>query len=375
MVCLAAGGNAGVWLGDQQRHPIALGQPVSVSDLSGLQFTGSATAGKDEIWLRAFDGQWSGWTMATLSDPGVQAPIVAANSQPVAANQSVTLSSIFSVSGSGVSEYQVWFAWPQAGIPADGTVTNNGTPIALGQPVSVSDLSGLQFTGAATPGTDEVWLRAFDGLWSGWTMATLTDPGIPPVSATNQTVAYNQSVALSSIFSVSGSGISQYQIWFSWPEQGEPAFGTVTNNGTPIATDQPVSVSSLSGLQYNGAASSGTDYLWLRTFNGQWSGWTLATIANQSGSNDTIAAGSGNNLIYMSGANQTLLDASGNYNDTVVGFDEGSGDRIQLTTDTVADALAHSAQINGGQDTLITLADSSTILLKGIAHIDNSFFS
>src|SRR5262249_58557184 len=88
-------------------------------------------------------------------------------------------------------------------------------------------------------GTDEMWLRAYNGTWSSGPQANITDPGTPPpvVMAHNQTVATGQQVALSDIFSVTGSGITQYQLWFSWPEAGAPAVGTVTNNGTPIATD------------------------------------------------------------------------------------------------------------------------------------------
>jgi hypothetical protein len=49
-----------------------------------------------------------------------------------------------------------------------------------------------------------------------------------------------------------------------------------------------------------------------------------------------------------SAANQTLLDSPRVYADTVVGFDEGNGNPLQLRIDTVADALAHSTQVNGG---------------------------
>ena len=63
------------------------------------------------------------------------------------------------------------------------------------------------------------------------------------VAANNQSVAPGQQVALSSLFSISGNGITQYKVWFSHPEGGNPALGTVTNNGTPIALDQPVTVS------------------------------------------------------------------------------------------------------------------------------------
>jgi hypothetical protein len=115
-------------------------------------------------------------------------------------------------------------------------------------------------------GTDEIWLRAYNGAWSNntngsWTLADITDPGLAPpvVTATNQTVAYGQSVALTNIFSVSGSGITQYQLWFSLPEGGAPALGTVTNNGTPVAPDQTVTLGSLNGLLYTGSAMHGTD--------------------------------------------------------------------------------------------------------------------
>ena len=150
----------------------------------------------------------------------VPAPVVSATNQTVADNQSVPLSSIFSVSGSGITEYQVWFSWPEGGDPAFGSVTDNGTPIALDQWVTVSSLSGLDFIGSGTPGTDDIWLRAYNGVWSADPQATLTDEGIPTpvVSATNQTVADNQSVPLSSIFSVSGSGITEFKSGSAGPK-------------------------------------------------------------------------------------------------------------------------------------------------------------
>ena len=355
--------------------PIALDQPVTVNSLSGLQFTGAATPGTDEMWLRAFNGTWGQWALATLTDPGIAPPVVTATNQSVAANQSVPIGNIFSVSGSGVTRYQVWFSWPEQGFPADGTVTNNGTPIALDQPVTVNSLSGLQFTGAATPGTDEMWLRAFNGTWGQWALATLTDPGIAPpvVTATNQSVAANQSVPIGNIFSVSGSGVTRYQVWFSWPEQGFPADGTVTNNGTPIALDQPVTVNSLSGLQFTGAATPGTDEMWLRAFNGTWDQWALATLTDQGVAG--VAAVPVSSVAIHTGEVGGTLRASLSASDKLVGFDEGSADHGSLTIDPTNNALAHSSLVNGGQDTLITVGDTSTILQKGVSLVGGSFFS
>jgi hypothetical protein len=102
---------------------------------------------------------------------------------------------------------------------------------------------------------------------------------------------------------------------------------------------------------------------------------------NVTGANDTVMSGVGagagqNALIKLSGANMTIADGPHAYSDTVVGFDQAAGDTIQLTgADTSVYAVAHQTQENGGQDTLITLNDGSTILLKGVSHIDSTFFS
>jgi Ca2+-binding RTX toxin-like protein len=79
--------------------------------------------------------------------------------------------------------------------------------------------------------------------------------------------------------------------------------------------------------------------------------------------------------IDVNGGDFRLNEGAQNFADTVVGFDQHAGDRIHLTTESVHDALGSSQQINGGHDTLITLNDGSTILLKGISQINHGFFS
>jgi len=93
------------------------------------------------------------------------------------------------------------------------------------------------------------------------------------------------------------------------------------------------------------------------------------------GSSNVVSSGGGNELINFVGGGDKLLDDDSHFADTVVGFVEGS-DQIQLSGgDTAASAVASQQQVNSGQDTLITLSDGSTILLKGIAHVDQGFFS
>jgi V8-like Glu-specific endopeptidase len=100
---------------------------------------------------------------------------------------------------------------------------------------------------------------------------------------------------------------------------------------------------------------------------------------NLLGGNDTIAAGfvSGKSTDRIAlGANNVFSEGPGGFADTVVGFNEASGDRIHLTNETVHQVVAHSSWlIDGGQDTEIAFADGSTLILKGITDLTRSFFS
>ena len=95
------------------------------------------------------------------------------------------------------------------------------------------------------------------------------------------------------------------------------------------------------------------------------------------GFDDTVQAGAFGNTtaasITLLGASMTFADGSHTYADTVTGFSQGAGDTIKLSA--TGHTVASSNQVNGGADTLITLSSGSTILLKGVSHIDNSFFS
>jgi Ca2+-binding RTX toxin-like protein len=101
------------------------------------------------------------------------------------------------------------------------------------------------------------------------------------------------------------------------------------------------------------------------------------------GNSNTVVFGSGSESIYAFGSNDTFVDNSTTppYNDTIVGFDNSAGDKIDLTTntgttgDTYVNTVITSA--NGGFDTQITLQDGSTILLKNVnmASVGPGFFS
>jgi len=53
--------------------------------------------------------------------------------------------------------------------------------------------------------------------------AFLSNELAPSITPHNPTVAVGQSIPLSSILSVIGTGITQYELWFSWGAGGAPA--------------------------------------------------------------------------------------------------------------------------------------------------------
>ena len=301
-------------------------------------------------------------------------PVVTAHDQSVPYNQSISLSpAVFSVSGTGITQYQLWFSDPANGFPADGVVTDSHGAIATSTTITEASLSGVQFTGGAATGTDEIWLRAFNGQWSGWTLATLTDPGVttPTVTPHNQTVAAGQSVALSTIFTVSGPAATAYQVYLAGPNDG-----SVTDANGQIATNTVVDEASLSGVNFVGGMSSGSDQLWMRAFDGQWSAWapSQATLTDLGPSAAHSAQGSNDSPVLIGAADHIFSGVFSTSVDTVVGFGDGPSDRTQLTTDTAAEGFARSGS-DSGKDALAAFNNSSANLVGGLIHIGSGIFA
>jgi Ca2+-binding RTX toxin-like protein len=154
---------------------------------------------------------------------------------------------------------------------------------------------------------------------------------------------------------------------------GGPSVLTVVGTNDTVVGGSGNAVISVTGDGAMVTGGSAPDTINVFGNNGAITGGSGPDTINVFGAGDSVTAGSGNDSIGVFGSTSfTFVDRANIYADTVVGFDQAAGDRIHLTgTDTVATTTL----VNGGTDTLITLSDNSTILLKGITHVDNSFFS
>src|SRR5262249_10535503 len=146
-------------------------------------------------------------------------------------NQSLALSGLINVTdadGDAITKYQLWDSTRD---PASGHWVVNGVAQAAGTVIDITAAQLAQtsfFTGTVA---DSLQVRAFDGqAWSApdtasWAPFAVNVPlNAPPVnhapvvSTSNRSVPHGQSVALSTLFSVSdvdGDAITKYQLWDS----------------------------------------------------------------------------------------------------------------------------------------------------------------
>ncbi len=150
-------------------------------------------------------------------------------------------------------------------------------------------------------------------------------------------------------------------------------FGVIGNNDTLTAGPSGDTLWAIGDNEVVNGGAVGGDLIGVIGNNSSISGGAGNDTVYASGTGDTVGGGAGSTFIAWSGTNHTLLDNNSVYNDTVVGFDNAAGDTIKISG--TGHTVASTASQNGGQDTLITLSDNSTILLKGVTTVNNGFFS
>jgi Ca2+-binding RTX toxin-like protein len=146
---------------------------VSAALLGDTSFAAGAAIGSDLVWVRANDGQvwsdWKSWTVTSAPHLTNAAPVVTALNNGLLRGASVQAASLFAVSdadGDAITQVEFW-----DDVNGGGQWRVNGVQQAAGQtiPVSAADLANALYVGGANAGTEQVWVRAYDGMaWSGW---------------------------------------------------------------------------------------------------------------------------------------------------------------------------------------------------------------
>ncbi len=222
-------------------------------------------------------------TVANVND----VPVVSAANAELLLNDSILAGALFSVfddDGQSPAQYEFWDDVAGGG---HFSVNGVGQGAAVAIPVSAADLANTAYVAGASPGTERVWVRAYDGAaWSAWQSWNMTSalhipnaaPEATPTAAT-QTVLLDQSVVASSLFSVldaDGDAAAEYQFWDSTAGNGHFAVNGV-EQGVNVAIT--VSGADLANTLFAGGSSTGSDLVWVRATDGQtygaWKSWTM----------------------------------------------------------------------------------------------------
>ena len=276
---------------------------VTAAQLSEVTFV--ASTDPTSLQVRAFDGvNWSAadtaqWAPFTVDVATTPPPVVTTSNVTLDAHQTVAASSLFTVSDPNsfaITEYQLWDATSD---PNSGHFYLNGVEVADHTLIDVTaaQLSEVTFVAGTDPTSLQV--RAFDGVnWSAADTAqwapfnvnvALTPP--PVVTTSNITLDANQTVAASSLFTVSDPNsfaITEYQFWDS---STDPASGHFYFNGVEVAARTVLDVTAAQLSEVTFVTGTDPTSLQVRAFDGvnwsavdtaQWAPFTVSVAATSS---------------------------------------------------------------------------------------------
>ena len=173
----------------------------------------------------------SGWLTGSPADATPVRPVVTAPDFAASHNQNIAASALFSVTdgdGDAITKYQFWDSTTD---PASGHWVVNGMVQGTNQAIDVTAAQLAQTTFQSGSGSDDLWVRAFDGFdWSEWKEFHVNAPveARPVVTAPDFAASHNQDIAASALFSVTdgdGDAITKYQFWDSTSRSRERALG------------------------------------------------------------------------------------------------------------------------------------------------------
>ncbi|HET7085131.1 MAG TPA: M10 family metallopeptidase C-terminal domain-containing protein [Rhizomicrobium sp.] len=265
---------------------------ITAAQLAQTSFV-AGTVG-DNLQIRASDGAaWSAadtvrWAPFAVTVPANSPPVLTTANKNLTHGQSVTLSSLFTVSdadGDTMTRYQLW---DSTNDPNSGHFVVNGVAQSAWTVIDVTAAQLTQTSFVAGTVGDNLQIRAFDGLaWSAadtvrWAPFTVTVPvnHAPVLTTSDTTVPHGQSVPASSLFTVSdpdGDAMTRYQLWDS---TNTPNSGYFVVNGQvqPAWTVIDITAAQLAQTSFVAGNPLGTsDGIQIRAFDG--AAWSAADNA------------------------------------------------------------------------------------------------
>ena len=343
----------------------ATNQVINVSAAQLSQTTFETGAFGDNLQVQVFDGtSWSAWAafqLTTINHP----PAASASDQVVAKHVSLDAASLFSVSdpdNDSITAYRFWDGTPN---PLSGHFAINGVAQGVNQIIDVSAAQLSQTTFDTGTLADDLWVQVYDGTaWSAWTEFHLTHVNQAPVtSASDQSVAKNASLDVSSLFSVSDPDNDSITAYHFWDGSSDPASGHFAINGVAQGVNQIIDVSPAQLAQTTFETGMHADSLWAQAYDGAaWSAWTEFTLtpANQP---PVVSASSQSAAKDASLDVASLFSVSDTDNDTITDYHfwDGTGDPLSghFAINGVAQGVNQIIDVSAAQLSQVTFETGS----------------
>jgi hypothetical protein len=259
---------------DEVSHSVTNAITVNSSALSTVDLLAGSSSGTDTIDVRAFNGSyWGDWVSMTvditgtanaLSPPTPAAPTVTAQTpnQTWAQGEAVDLA----LAANTFTDPQ------QEALSYSATLASGAAlPAWLHFNANTESFTGSVPSGAS--GLDiEVTATDTSGLSASETFAVATPSG-PSVNASSFTVAVQQSVAASPFFTISNPSNDNITEYSFKDNGGGSGYFTLAGTAEPDGQVITVSASNLSGVQYVGGSSAGTDTLTVDAYDATTGTW------------------------------------------------------------------------------------------------------
>jgi Ca2+-binding RTX toxin-like protein len=271
----------------------------TVIDITAAQLgQTSFVAGRvnDNLQVRAFDGRsWSdadnaAWAPFTVSVPTNHAPVLTTTPQLSMHARLMPLSGLFSISDADSDTMTRYQLWDSSRDPNSGHWQVNGVAQAAGTVIDVTAAQLAQtFFVAGISVSDSLQIRAFDGLdwsdgdnaaWQPFSVTVATPYTAPIVNTNDVNTTAAQTLALSSLMSVSdpdGDSMTRYQLWDS---TGDPNSGHFVVNGVAKSASTVIDITSAQFAQTSFLTGTLGDSLQIRAFDGV--SWSAADNASWS---------------------------------------------------------------------------------------------
>ena len=246
----------------------------------------------DDLQIRAYDGQaWSAsdgadWAPFTVTVPANRAPVVTTSTLAAHRGQTIALSSLISVSdadGDAMTRYQLY---DNSSDPSSGHFVVNGVIQSARTVIDLTAAQAAQTSFVTGKVNDDLQIRVFDGLaWSAadsadWAPFSVTVPAnhAPVVTSADARVAAGQTIALSSLISISdadGDAMTRYQLY---DNSSDPNSGHFLINGVVQSARMTIELTAAQAAQTSFVTGTLNDDLQIRAFDGL--AWSAADSAN-----------------------------------------------------------------------------------------------